>query len=79
MSNALQAVLDRAAKEPEGKPSRPPAAAAPRPAAKRQPPLERAATAPDQPARRRARNSSGPPEWASGSSALTSTPKSLGN
>jgi hypothetical protein len=47
MSNALQAVLDRVTKEPEGKPSRPPAAAPPRPAAKRHPPVERAATAPD--------------------------------
>jgi hypothetical protein len=46
MSNALQAVLDRAAKEPEGKPSRPHAApeatSRPRPAAKRRSPVERA-------------------------------------
>ena len=45
MSNALQAVLDRAAKEPEGKTSRPAAASEatprPRPAAKRRSSVER--------------------------------------
>ena len=47
MSNALQAVLDRASKEPEGKSSRPPAGAPARPAAKRHPPVEGVATEPD--------------------------------